>query len=37
MLSVLFGLSRDYEVFLVSRIRKELAAAGHNGYAVITG
>jgi len=37
MLSVLFGLSMDYEVFLVSRIREEWAATGDNRQAVITG
>jgi RND superfamily putative drug exporter len=37
MLAVLFGLSMDYEVFLVSRIREEWAAAGDNHQAVRTG
>jgi RND superfamily putative drug exporter len=37
MLAVLFGLSMDYEVFLVSRIREEWAAAGDNHRAVRTG
>jgi hypothetical protein len=37
MLSVLFGLSMDYEVFLVSRIREEWAATGDNHQAVRTG
>ena len=37
MLSVLFGLSMDYEVFLVSRIREEWAATRDNRQAVITG
>jgi putative drug exporter of the RND superfamily len=37
MLSVLFGLSMDYEVFLVSRIREEWAATGDSRQAVITG
>jgi RND superfamily putative drug exporter len=37
MLAVLFGLSMDYEVFLVSRIREEWAATGDNHEAVRTG
>ena len=37
MLAVLFGLSMDYEVFLVSRIREEWAAASDNHQAVRTG
>ena len=37
MLAVLFGLSMDYEVFLVSRIREEWAASGDNRQAVRTG
>ena len=37
MLAVLFGLSMDYEVFLVSRIREEWAAAGDNHQAVRAG
>ena len=37
MLAVLFGLSMDYEVFLVSRIREEWAASGDNHQAVRTG
>jgi putative drug exporter of the RND superfamily len=37
MLAVLFGLSMDYEVFLVSRIREEWAATGDNHRAVRTG
>ncbi|HJZ03329.1 MAG TPA: MMPL family transporter, partial [Streptosporangiaceae bacterium] len=37
MLAVLFGLSMDYEVFLVSRIREEWAAGGDNRQAVRTG
>jgi RND superfamily putative drug exporter len=37
MLAVLFGLSTDYEVFLVSRIREEWAAGGDNERAVTTG
>jgi RND superfamily putative drug exporter len=37
MLAVLFGLSMDYEVFLVSRIREEWAATGDNRQAVRAG
>jgi RND superfamily putative drug exporter len=37
MLAVLFGLSTDYEVFLVSRMHEEWAAAGDNHHAVRTG
>ena len=37
MLSVLFGLSKDYEVFLVSRISEEWAARRDNREAVVTG
>ena len=37
MLAVLFGLSMDYEVFLVSRIREEWATSGDNHQAVRTG
>jgi putative drug exporter of the RND superfamily len=37
MIAVLFGLSMDYEVFLVSRIREEWATAGGNRQAVRTG
>ena len=37
MLAVLFGLSMDYEVFLVSRIREEWACVGDNHQAVRTG
>src|SRR5208282_1054733 len=36
MLAVLFGLSMDYEVFLVSRIREEWATTGDNRHAVRT-
>jgi putative drug exporter of the RND superfamily len=32
-----FGLSVDYEVFLVARIREEYAASGDNTRAVVTG
>jgi RND superfamily putative drug exporter len=37
MLAVLFGLSMDYEVFLVSRIREEWVATRDNRRAVSTG
>ena len=37
MLAVLFGLSMDYEVFLVSRIGEEWTATGDNHQAVRTG
>ena len=37
MLAVLFGLSMDYEVFLVSRIREEWTATRDNRRAVSTG
>jgi RND superfamily putative drug exporter len=37
MFAVLFGLSMDYEVFLLSRVREEYAATGDNEEAVITG
>ena len=37
MLAVLFGLSTDYEVFLVSRIREEWAKTGDNRQAVRAG
>ena len=37
MLPVLFGLSMDYEVFLVSRIREEWDVTGDSRQAVITG
>jgi putative drug exporter of the RND superfamily len=37
MFSVLFGLSMDYEVFLVSRIREQWAASGDNRVAVTNG
>jgi RND superfamily putative drug exporter len=37
MLAVLFGLSTDYEVFLVSRIREEWSASRDNRRAVTTG
>lgn len=37
MFAVLFGLSMDYEVFLLSRVREEYAATGDNAAAVIRG
>ncbi|MEN8041748.1 MAG: MMPL family transporter [Actinomycetota bacterium] len=37
MFAVLFGLSMDYEVFLLSRIREEYAATGDNDESVIRG
>jgi putative drug exporter of the RND superfamily len=37
MLAVLFGLSTDYEVFLVSRIREEWTTRGDNEQAVTAG
>ena len=37
MLSILFGLSMDYQVFLVSRMHEEWVHTGDNRYAVTTG
>jgi RND superfamily putative drug exporter len=37
MFAVLFGLSMDYEVFLLSRVREEYLATGDNDAAVIRG
>jgi RND superfamily putative drug exporter len=37
MLAILFGLSMDYEVFLLSRIREEWDATGDNTEAVAVG
>ncbi|WP_183095071.1 MMPL family transporter [Nocardioides stalactiti] len=37
MLAVLFGLSMDYEVFLLSRVREQWDATGDNDVAVATG
>jgi RND superfamily putative drug exporter len=37
MFAILFGLSMDYEVFLLSRIREEYLATGDNREAVATG
>ncbi len=37
MFAVLFGLSMDYEVFLLSRVREEYVATGDNDASVIAG
>ena len=37
MFAILFGLSMDYEVFLLSRIREEYHKTGDNGLAVADG
>jgi RND superfamily putative drug exporter len=37
MLAILFGLSMDYEVFLLSRVREEWDHSGNNDLAVATG
>jgi RND superfamily putative drug exporter len=37
MFAVLFGLSMDYEVFLLSRVREEYVASGDNDGSVIAG
>ncbi len=37
MFAVLFGLSMDYEVFLLSRVREEYVATGDNDESVISG
>ncbi len=37
MLAILFGLSMDYEVFLLSRVREEWDRTGDNDLAVATG
>ncbi|HEY3504066.1 MAG TPA: MMPL family transporter [Actinocatenispora sp.] len=37
MFCIAFGLSMDYEVFLLSRIREEYVATGDNRTAVVTG
>ena len=37
MFAVVFGLSMDYEVFLLSRVREEYVATGDNDGAVISG
>ncbi len=37
MFAILFGLSMDYEVFLLSRVREEYLVTGDNEYSVIHG
>jgi RND superfamily putative drug exporter len=37
MFAILFGLSMDYEVFLLSRVREEFVRTGDNGEAVVRG
>ncbi|MGH9155427.1 MAG: MMPL family transporter [Acidimicrobiales bacterium] len=37
MFAILFGLSMDYEVFLLSRVREEYLRTGDNGLAVADG
>jgi RND superfamily putative drug exporter len=37
LFTVLFGLSMDYEVFLLSRVREEYLISGDNGTAVADG
>lgn len=37
MFAVLFGLSMDYEVFLLSRVREDYVATGDNHHAVVSG
>jgi RND superfamily putative drug exporter len=37
MFAILFGLSMDYEVFLLSRVREEYLATGDNHAAVVRG
>jgi RND superfamily putative drug exporter len=37
MFAVLFGLSMDYEVFLLSRVREEYLRSGETGRAVVAG
>ena len=37
MLAILFGLSMDYEVFLLSRIREDYDASGDNSASVAAG
>jgi putative drug exporter of the RND superfamily len=37
MFAILFGLSMDYEVFLLSRVREEYLRTGDNGRAVVRG
>jgi trehalose monomycolate/heme transporter len=37
MLAIIFGLSMDYEVFLLSRIRERYDVTGHNAEAIASG
>jgi len=37
MFAVLFGLSMDYEVFLLSRVKEEYLTSGNNSQSVISG
>lgn len=37
MFAILFGLSMDYEVFLLSRVREEYVSTGSNDQAVVNG
>jgi RND superfamily putative drug exporter len=37
MFAILFGLSMDYEVFLLSRVREEYVATGDSHKSVVTG
>jgi RND superfamily putative drug exporter len=37
MFAILFGLSMDYEVFLLSRVREEYLRTGDNGTAIVDG
>jgi len=37
MLAILFGLSMDYEVFLLSRVREQYDHTGDNDLAIVTG
>ncbi|MFJ3881636.1 MMPL family transporter [Streptomyces sp. NPDC090077] len=37
LFAILFGLSMDYEVFLLSRVREEYQRTGDNGTAIIEG
>jgi RND superfamily putative drug exporter len=37
LFAILFGLSMDYEVFLLSRVREEYLRTGENGTAIVRG
>ncbi|MFC9589459.1 MMPL family transporter [Streptomyces sp. NPDC056944] len=37
LFAILFGLSMDYEVFLLSRVREEYVRTGDNGTAIVDG